>query len=72
MKFYKEIQRIVLGEDAVKKSKDFAIAVAATTDYNDTNQANTSKIINDHFVSRLGEEAARTALERFAVITGPD
>ena len=72
MKFYKEIQRVVLGDDVIKRSKDFAVAVVGTTNYSDTNQANNNKIINDHFVSKLGEEAARIVLGQFAVIVGPD
>lgn len=72
MKFYKEIQRVVLGEDAVKKAKAFAIAIAGTTNYSDTNQANNNKVINDHFISKLGEEAARMVMQQFAAIAGPD
>jgi len=43
-----------------------------TTDYSDSNQRIIKKIRDDHFVSKLGEEACKIVLSEFATIEGPD
>ena len=72
MKFYSSVQKIVLAKEVVDKAKSFAVEVAATTDYSDANQQQKDKIITDHFISKIGEEAARVVLCRFAKVEGPD
>jgi hypothetical protein len=72
MKFYKEIQRIILPRSTIQKAQDFANAVTDTTNYSDSNQNTRLKIINDHFVSKLGEEAAWLVFHRYTSISPPD
>ena len=72
MKFYQAVQKILLSEEIIYKAKQFAKAVAATTDYSDSNQMRIDKIIKDHFVSKAGEEATKIVMRRFAVVRGPD
>ena len=72
MKFYSSVQKLWLSKEIIDKAKQFAKAVTLTTDYSDTNQSTTDKIIRDHFVSKLGEEAARIVMSRFASVEGPD
>ncbi len=72
MKFYAAIKQVSLNRDAVLRAWHFANEVAATTDYKDSNQSLTKKIIDDHFVSKLGEEACKVVLTNFGNVTGPD
>lgn len=51
---------------------DFAGKVTETTNYSDSNQSLLKKIKDDHFVSKLGEEAAKIVLSEFGVVKGPD
>lgn len=50
----------------------FAKEVVATTDYSDSNQRSRNKIQVDHFISKLGEEAAKDVLSKFGDVVGPD
>jgi hypothetical protein len=59
MKYYSALQTTVIDPSIVKKAREFAIAVTSTTDYSDSNQFCTEKIIGDHFISKIGEEAAK-------------
>ena len=72
MKFYSHVQKIILSEAILAKAKQFANDVAVTTDYSDANQNQIGKVITDHYVSKLGEEAARLVMSRFAEVTDPD
>lgn len=72
MKFYKDIQKVNLPLSTIKKAKDFANAVTHTTNYSDSNQNTRLKIINDHFVSKLGEEATYLVLQKYTNISQPD
>jgi hypothetical protein len=72
MKYYNRIQKICLDETAIQKAQEFAKKVAATTNYSDSNQLANSKITDDHFISKVGEEAAKKMLSRFAFVEGPD
>jgi hypothetical protein len=66
-------QIIQLSADAVARAKSFADAVADTVNYRDSHQTLKHKISDDHFVSKLGEEAARLVFEvRKCVVQGPD
>jgi len=57
----------------IKRAKQFAEAVISTVNYSDSNQCNKAKIQEDHFVSKLGEEAVRKMYERANFqVKGPD
>jgi hypothetical protein len=45
------------------KTAEFAKAVVETTDYKDSNQFSKTKIMYDHFISKLGEEAVKYICE---------
>jgi hypothetical protein len=68
MKFFKRITRIRLSEDLIQKARKFAADVVDTTNYSDSNQYSKQKINDDHFISKLGEEAARLAFSLYADI----
>lgn len=70
--FYSSVIKINLERDLVKRAWEFAKKVAVTVDYSDSNQHQIKKIRDDHFVSKLGEEAAKKVLLAFANVRGPD
>ena len=73
MPTFKEPQVIHIPSEAVQRAAAFAEAVAATVNYRDSNQTEIQKIRDDHFVSKLGEEAVRFVFEqRDCKIEGPD
>lgn len=56
----------------MQRADAFASAVNGTTDYSDSNQSSKSKIKKDHFISKLGEEAAYAVLKKFVTVSLPD
>jgi len=73
MSTFKEPQTIRLSAEAVARATAFAEAVTATVNYRDSNQTIKKKIRDDHFVSKLGEEAVRFVFEkRNCSVEGPD
>ena len=59
--------------EAVARAATFASAVSATVNYRDSNQTIKKKIHDDHFVSKLGEEAVCFVFEtRNCIVEGPD
>jgi hypothetical protein len=59
--------------EAIARATAFAEAVSETVDYRDSNQTQKKKIQDDHFVSKLGEEAVRLVFEtRHCIVEGPD
>jgi len=73
MPTFKEPQIIQLPTAAVERATAFADAVTTTVNYRDSNQSVREKIRDDHFVSKLGEEAVRFVFEqRDCKIAGPD
>ena len=73
MATFRTPQIVQLSPEAVSRAKAFAEAVTATVNYRDSNQTHRQKINDDHFVSKLGEEAARYVFEaRNCVVEGPD
>lgn len=72
MKYYKSIQTVIIDPLIIKKALDFSTRVVSTTDYADSNQFSFEKVKNDHFISKLGEEAAKSVLCNYAEVTGPD
>lgn len=71
-KFYSSIAKVNLERDAVKRAWQFAQKVISTVDYSDSNQNQIKKILDDHFVSKLGEEACKKVLLQYVDVTGPD
>jgi hypothetical protein len=73
MATFREPQTIQLPLDAVERATAFASAVVSTVNYRDSDQIVKQKIQDDHFVSKLGEEAVRFVFEgRDCIIKGPD
>jgi len=70
---FREPQVIHLPPEAVASAIAFADAVISTVNYRDSNQSVKKKIRDDHFVSKLGEEAVRFVFEaRDCTVEGPD
>ena len=72
MKYFGAIHRVILDATIIKKAENFATQVTATTSYADSNQLSAIKISNDHFISKIGEEAVKHMLGKYASIVGPD
>jgi len=73
MPTFKEPQLIHLSSAAVARATAFASAVVSTVNYRDSEQTVKQKIQDDHFVSKLGEEAVSFVFEqRDCKIEGPD
>ena len=73
MSTFKEPQLVQLPPEAVIRAAAFADAVTETVNYRDSNQTVKQKVRDDHFVSKLGEEAVRFVFEgRDCIIKGPD
>lgn len=72
MKYFKDIKTVQLPEEIIQKAKNFAEKVTPTTDYSDSNQHIRKKVLNDHFISKLGEEAAKLVFSMYAEVKGPD
>src|SRR5512146_1861959 len=73
MSTFRTPQTIHLPPEAVNQAKAFADAVTDTVNYRDSNQTLKKKIYDDHFVSKLGEEAVRLVFEaRNCTVEGPD
>ncbi len=73
MSTFRTPQIIHLPPEAVDRAKAFADAVTETVNYRDSHQTLKKKIHDDHFVSKLGEEAVRLVFERRnCAVEGPD
>jgi hypothetical protein len=73
MATFREPQIVHLPADAVTRAAAFADAVTSTVNYRDSNQTVRQKIRDDHFVSKLGEEAVKSVFEaRNCQVQGPD
>jgi len=73
MSTFRTPQTIQLPLEAVNRANTFADAVTGTVNYLDSNQSRGQKIRDDHFVSKLGEEAVRLVFEaRDCIVEGPD
>ena len=73
MSTFRTPQMIHLPRELVARAQAFADAVTDTVDYQDSNQRKKKKIRDDHFVSKLGEEAVRLVFEaRHCIVEGPD
>ena len=73
MSTFRTPQTILISDDARQRASAFAQAVTETVNYRDSHQAVKEKICDDHFVSKLGEEAVRILFEgRECQVEGPD
>jgi hypothetical protein len=73
MSTFRAPQTVRLPPKAVSRANVFADAVIDTVNYHDSNQSRKPKIRDDHFVSKLGEEAVRLVFEeRNCLMEGPD
>jgi hypothetical protein len=73
MSTFRTPQIIHLPPEAVERAKAFAEAVTETVNYRDSNQTQKKKIHDDHFVSKLGEEAVCLVFQaRKCAVEGPD
>lgn len=73
MKHFVTPLQVELDPSAVERAKAFAEAVINTVNYSDSNQFHLEKIQDDHFISKLGEEAVKKIFEGFGVhVKGPD
>lgn len=66
-------QIVLIPDDAKERARAFAAKVTETVNYKDSNQTVVEKVRDDHFVSKLGEEAVRILFEgRQCSVAGPD
>jgi hypothetical protein len=73
MATFRTPQIIHIPPEIVVRAQAFADAVTDTVDYQDSHQTKKQKIRDDHFVSKLGEEAVRLVFEaRDCNVEGPD
>lgn len=73
MKNFKTIQKVEITERQWEKAENFARKVIETVNYTDSRQTNKNKIMWDHFVSKIGEEAVKTVFEKMGLqVKGPD
>lgn len=73
MSTFRTPQILHVPPEFVARARSFADAVIETVNYRDSNQNKTKKIRDDHFVSKLGEEAVRLVFEmRQCAVIGPD
>src|SRR5262245_4799541 len=73
MPTFRTPQVVHLSPEAVARATSFAKAVIDTVNYRDSNQATKKKIHDDHFISKLGEEAVWLIFKsRNCEVKGPD
>lgn len=73
MPTFRTSQTVQLPPQAIARAHAFADSVIDTVNYRDSNQSRRQKIRDDHFVSKVGEEAVRLVFEaRNCVVEGPD
>ena len=73
LRSYKKPVTVNTQEDTIQMAREFAQQVIDTVNYCDSNQHLKSKIMDDHFTSKIGEEAAKKVfLELGNNVIGPD
>ncbi len=66
-------RKVTLPALAVERARWFAASVISTVDYSDSRQSDAAKVSDDHFVSKLGEEAVRQLMITLGfTVDGPD
>ncbi len=73
MPLFRNPRKVILPAPAVERARWFAANVIGTVDYSDSRQENAAKVADDHFVSKLGEEAVRQMMIALGfTVEGPD
>ncbi|RYZ83930.1 MAG: hypothetical protein EOP04_19005 [Proteobacteria bacterium] len=73
MKIFEQPNVLYPSARIIEKAKQFTDAVIGTVDYSDSNQSNKIKVWEDHFVSKIGEEAVAYTLRKLGCsVVGPD
>lgn len=73
MSTFQTPQIISIPDDAKERAHEFSVKVTGTVNYRDSNQVVAAKVRDDHFVSKLGEEAVRILFKgRNCQVEGPD
>jgi hypothetical protein len=69
---HENITTVNIPRETIRNAYDFSLKIIDTIDYKDSNQTNLNKIQDDHFVSKIGEEAVKIVISAFGKVTGPD
>ena len=72
MKYYNTIQTVEVDKESIRRANNFANSVIQTINYSDCNQLTIHKIKDDHFISKIGEEATKLVLTTYGTVDGPD
>lgn len=73
LRIFQQPLEVQINSAQIAIAKQFAQDVIATVNYRDSNQTNRAKIQNDHFISKIGEEAVATIFRQHGwQVKGPD
>ena len=73
MRFFENPYSVITPSSIIEKAKLFTDEVIGTVDYSDSQQSNKRKIWQDHFISKIGEEAVYQVFSQFTDnLTEPD
>lgn len=73
MRLFNQILTEKIDASAIERARDFAEKVVGTVSYADSNQTDREKIRDDHFISKIGEEAVRAVFLRLGcAVSEPD
>lgn len=73
LKLFDKILSVSINEEQIRIAREFAKAVSETVNYADSNQTIKEKIKEDHFISKIGEEAVATVFKKYRQdVEGPD
>jgi hypothetical protein len=73
MQLFTQPVSITITTATIEAARKFSQQVVGTVDYSDSNQNSLQRIANDHFISKIGEEAVKKAFELIgAAVHGPD
>ena len=73
MKLFIQPQNVKIVAAIIKEAENFADDVIGTVDYADSNQSDKNKIRDDHFISKIGEEAVKIVFRKLGkAVTSPD
>ncbi|HTN47537.1 MAG TPA: hypothetical protein VL098_14395 [Flavipsychrobacter sp.] len=72
LRLYHTVQLVEVPKEKISLARKFSLDVAPTTNYTDSNQYSREKIQDDHFISKIGEEAVVQVMKRYGQLSGPD
>lgn len=73
LRIFKKPILVNISSEQVQRAKQFAQNVINTVNYRDSNQMNKAKIQQDHFISKIGEEAVASVFRSYELqVKGPD